>query len=379
MKFKKKLICLINISLIAMSVNATASTNTWRDQEQDCQWSKQGCSTADNALDLRSRERKMIDNLSECQNTIQGCNIRQIQAIEELQGKRATLSLSDVSGVSITGDDLLHLISKNSSDNPKFKSYYVPLNLTKGELLTFAATTSLGLVVFHNDQEIMDFVQETKTEKTEPIADIGNIFGREIVAPLVIGSYFLGVVFENGELKDVGLITVSAGIATALITEGFKKTFSRVRPNSHEGPYEFGKKGNNSFFSGHTSAAFSMATVIAETFKEDHKWVPYVAYGAAALTAYARMHDEKHWASDVLVGAIVGHYVTKIVYRMHKDDEKSKFGLSIYPSYNPVNGDFSIEVKFTGKQAESQFKCAKIAQGPKRTAACIEEVFERAK
>lgn len=382
MNIKNKLISLINVGIISVSVGANQNID-WLSQDyynQNCVWRSEGCvKVEENEIDFRSNAKKILDKLFECKNTIQGCTQDQQEAMDIVHGKGARLNISQVEGRSITGDDLSDMIAKSSSNEVDKKSYYIPLNLTKQELLTFAATTSLGLVVFANDQEIMDFVQETKTEKTQKIADISNLFGRELVAPVAIGSYFLGVVFKNGELKDVGLITVSAQLATGLITEGFKKTFSRVRPNGNEGPYEFGKDGNNSFFSGHTSAAFSLATVISETFKEDHKWVPYVAYGAAALTAYARMHDEKHWGSDVLFGALFGHYVTKMVYRIHKKNGKGNLGLMVYPAYNAITGEFSVQVTFTGKTKEDKFDCEKLPQGREKVTACIEEAFERSK
>ncbi|EQC47735.1 phosphatase PAP2 family protein [Bacteriovorax sp. Seq25_V] len=343
--------------------------------EQKCEWRLEGCVTVDeNSIDFRSSSKRMLDDLFACKNTIEGCTEEQVEAQDVVTGKKQVLSLSDIRGRYIESSTLRDMVDQ--SNDKTGKKYFIPLGLSNSELLMLAATTSLGLVAFHNDQEIMDYIQDTKTEKTQEIADVANLFGKELIPPIALGSYFLGVVFKDGKMKDVGLITVTAGLATQLVTEGFKKSFDRKRPNQEAGPYKFGYEGNNSFFSGHTSGAFSLATVISEVYKEDHAWVPYVAYGVASMTAYARMHDKKHWATDVLAGAVVGHLVTKIVYRMHKNDD-SNGGFIIIPSYDFETGTYMINFAYSPKRPSSPLKCAKMPDGKEKIAACIQEAWER--
>lgn len=117
------------------------------------------------------------------------------------------------------------------------------MKVTNNDSLLLLSALSLGTIIFSADQEIMDFVQNTKSEKTQ----------------------------------QVGLFAVSTGLATQLVTEIFKKSFLRVCPNKIESPYQFGEEGSYSFFSGHTPAAFSLATVIAEVYK-DQPIVPYLSY-----------------------------------------------------------------------------------------------------
>lgn len=291
------------------------------------------------------------------------CTQKELQAMREHEAELSGLSAKEFS----------QLLKKSPDANRP--GYFIPLSLTKEELILLAAGTSLGLVVFSQDEEIMDFIQEHKTVQTEMVETVGNLLGREAIIPIAAGSYFLGVVFKDGKLKQVGLLTVGAGLAAQIVTEAFKVGFSRKRPNENMGPYEFFEKGNKSFFSGHTVGAFSLATVIAETYKEKN-WVPYVAYGLATLTAYARMHDYKHWASDVLAGAIMGHLITKATIRLLKNDS-SAGGFSVYPTINPITGDFMINLEYSEKQKEAPFKCAKLPEGEDKIRACIEEAIAR--
>lgn len=229
---------------------------------------------------------------------------------------------------------------------------YLDLNLSNKELIALAAATSLGLIVFKNDQEIMNYVQETKNEVPSGIEDFGNFVGsRGGNAAIMAGSYFLGVVLKDNQLKKVGIISVAAGVATALVTEAFKDTYGRSRPREGKGPYEFYGEGK-SFFSGHTSSIFSIATVFAEVYGKENPAIPYIAYGVATVTAYARMSSNAHWGSDVLTGAIAGILVTKIVYHyMNKKfvDNKGNQYLSFYPSYDYRTKQVNVTVNFIPK------------------------------
>lgn len=258
--------------------------------------------------------------------------------------------------------------------------YFIPIDIRKEDLKLLAGALSLGVVVFANDRAIMDFVQENKVRELDKVVDSMNFLGGSAgMASIIAGSYFIGAVMKNGELKQVGLFGLGAALATQVVTEVFKVSFGRMRPNNSDNPYDFFEE-DKSFFSGHTSAAFSIATVIAEVYK-DKPLVPYLAYGVAALTAYSRVYDKKHWASDVLAGAVVGHLVTKIFLRTFmKDDGTLPSGLTIVPdiSYDHFgNPAYLVHVSWTpGKKRNKELKCSEYGlQGRDLIRACFEEAL----
>lgn len=255
-------------------------------------------------------------------------------------------------------------------------SYFIPLSLDNQELLILAAATSLGVVAFANDQEIMDVVQENRSETTQRIATVGDMFGSGVgLSAYAAGSYFLGVIFKNNKLKQAGIFVVSASVATAFVGEAVKRIFGRVRPTFGSGPYEFFKNGNKSFYSGHTTQAFTIATVISEMYKEEYPIVPYLAYGMASITAYARMQDKKHWASDVIMGAIAGHLVTKLTLSALNGNEEGRGGLIIYPEYNSKLGELMINFEYTPKEVAQPMKCTNVQNPILRVDACFEEAL----
>jgi hypothetical protein len=65
--------------------------------------------------------------------------------------------------------------------------------------------------------------------------------------------------------------------------------------------------------------------VVAREFRE-HWWVGLLSYGIASCTALSRIHDNNHWATDVLVGSALGSYVGISVVDMHTDEKAEKPG-----------------------------------------------------
>ena len=66
------------------------------------------------------------------------------------------------------------------------------------------------------------------------------------------------------------------------------------------------KTSDGSFPSGHTAGAFSVATVFATRYR-NHKWVPYVANGAAGLIGLSTVTSSGHFPSEVFLGAAIGY------------------------------------------------------------------------
>ncbi len=314
--------------------------------------------------DLNLDYGSIVQEIKACRKSIMGCTAEQELQIAEIDGKV------------LNSYDLNSYLSQDTQ-----KSYFIPLALDNKELLTLAAATSLGVIAFHNDQEIMDVVQNHKSNITAPIASVGNFLGSNAIVPLVAGSYFLGVYYQNDKLKQVALFTVGASIAQGIVTTAVKNVAGRARPYAGKGPDSFFNSGKNdtSFYSGHTAEAFTIATVISEMYKEDYPIVPWVAYGVASITAYARVHDQAHWASDVIIGAVAGHLLTKLALSAMNGNKEDRGGLLIYPSIDINTGTLTVNAEWTPKEKERPLKCAKMPDGEAKIHACFEEALSSKK
>lgn len=177
------------------------------------------------------------------------------------------------------------------------------------------------------DEDIQRAVQRNRNGTLDDIFSNVQGFGNEY-APGVIGAFYLGgMVFDDPQAKSVALDATSASIiASGLILYPLKLTVGRARPGSNEGAYHFAPfSGHDSFPSGHTTEAFTLATVISEHYHS--LWVDVACYGIASAVGYARLEQNDHWASDVLAGAAIGTFVGHLVVHVNHN----RWGLAIQP------------------------------------------------
>jgi membrane-associated phospholipid phosphatase len=158
----------------------------------------------------------------------------------------------------------------------------------------------------------------------EYIADPGSI---------VIGSslYLIGRFTNHPGIEDLGWHGTEAvllGAGTAWFLKGLA---GRARPyvtgdtTAHDFKLGGGFTNGNrqSFPSGHTTAAFAAASAVvseAERGWPGHFWLVAPAmYGGATLVGLSRMYHDKHWASDVALGAAIGTFSgLKVVRYAHE-------------------------------------------------------------
>ncbi|MEO6595348.1 MAG: phosphatase PAP2 family protein [Planctomycetota bacterium] len=132
-----------------------------------------------------------------------------------------------------------------------------------------------------------------------------------------IGLGVLGTGFALGQLAGgdrAGSLEVlfESFLVVDGVTEILKHGVQRDRP---------GDGSSDSFPSGHTSFAFTMATYIARSVDDlGDAWytkLGYLAYVPAAYVGIDRSEANRHYPSDVAFGAFLGLVLTNIVYDAH--------------------------------------------------------------
>lgn len=126
-------------------------------------------------------------------------------------------------------------------------------------------------------------------------------------APIVqmYASDIFGVTSRNHWFDQTKNLFIST-MVTSAVTTFLKKQVAKERPGD---PSQL-----NSFPSGHTSMAFVSAAVLYEEFIDTSPLLAYSGYLFAITTGSLRMMNNKHYLSDVLVGAGIGILTTRLVY-----------------------------------------------------------------
>lgn len=213
----------------------------------------------------------------------------------------------------------LHTIGTGYADAGKCTTS--PFHWKGNDWLKFVALGATGLALHQLDVPLNKMAYNNDSRLMRDFGNafdpIGNLF---YVLPAIGGTYLISHLAGNEELSGLAITAGKAVmIANTFVTYGkvlaHRHRPSEENPNRWDGPRLDLK--NASFFSSHTTTAFSLATVIASTYA-DHKWVPPVAYTMASIIGVSRIAAHDHWATDVFVGAVVGYSVGKLVYKLNR-------------------------------------------------------------
>lgn len=240
--------------------------------------------------------------------------------------------------------DLNHQVFKNTRPRTWGLGALLPLlvvSVLRGESLP-AAGDSLNWME-KADARIKKFVESHGSNAADRVFDWARWMGDWRVYLGVTAAFYAGREDEMGELA------LKAGAINGAATESLRYVVGRVRPRDAESPGSY-RIGGHAFPSGHTSAAFALATALDETYG-----VGYVTYPAAALTGMSRLYHGGHWFSDTLMGAGIGIASAKAV-ALH--DERGVDFEDSSEVYAEAFGAFTV----------ADLIATRLEKGPARTA-----------
>jgi membrane-associated phospholipid phosphatase len=140
------------------------------------------------------------------------------------------------------------------------------------------------------------------------------------------GLFLLGHLQSDDQKRETGILAGEAAIGALADTEIFKYAAGRERPFTGSGTGRF-FVGGDSFPSVHSSVSWAIASVIAHEYPGP--LTQLLAYGTAGGVSAARWAGHKHFASDVIIGAALGWYMGRQVYRAHShygDADMARYG-----------------------------------------------------
>jgi len=184
----------------------------------------------------------------------------------------------------------------------------LPLALTAGALALGTRIDSATRVwmVTHERTAVMRMLTPTREGFPVPAYELGS---GQYLLPLSAALYLAGRLSHSVNLRDAGLGCAAGHLSSLGIRSIAYSLVSRARPRITPHPLDVGVPGSHdwfwhSFFSGHIANSMACASFLG------HRYSLGIAeplpYAYAAVIGLGRMADGEHWASDTMLGAIVG-------------------------------------------------------------------------
>lgn len=224
----------------------------------------------------------------------------------------------------------------------------------------------------HFDEEIDSRIRLVKYENrfifdvSPQVTEMGDYYGYITLA--AFGGYSL--LFHDYKAYRTSLLASQAAITAGLWVRAGKMLTGRMRPGAVYkdkvytsdhwfGPFaQFDKSkyngrgiaGFDAFPSGHTAAAFAMATVFAREYRETPV-IPVFMYSLAGIVGVTRLIEHEHYASDVFLGAVTGYLCARQVIRTEdklfdRKQRKRRSYAQIAPYYQQGFGGFTLCVQY---------------------------------
>lgn len=212
-----------------------------------------------------------------------------------------------------------------------------PLHFDSEDFLMTGIICGITALSFTFDNPIRKEVKTIHSSSMDNVTNVGKKLGAGEYGLALSGVLYLGGQFtQERELRKTGLMLAEAIFLNGITTELLKIVIGRSRPSAEEGfdldPFKISLNDDeNSLPSGHTSTAFTIATVLSERI--DNIFASVALYSFAGLTAFERIYSDRHWFSDTVLGAAIGTIVGLKVVKLNSEYESqsSSFKLNVAP------------------------------------------------
>jgi hypothetical protein len=210
------------------------------------------------------------------------------------------------------------------------------LTIRQAKVGAYAVLVTVALVPF--DHRLLAQMQSPRLQKEDDLHTVANrlsFMGGP--GPFLVGAALMAV-GSAGEIDGAAAagarVTKSVLLAAAITALG-KGIAGRALPGvKTRHSFSFGRGFHDAngpfvaFPSGHTAAAFALATVLtAEAENSSYAWSRFVrpvAYTAASGVAIARVYQHTHWVSDLPLAAVIGMWSGSVVESRRKKLVASK-------------------------------------------------------
>lgn len=201
-------------------------------------------------------------------------------------------------------------------------------------------TVVVGGAISVFDSRLSVGLQRVGGDDMSAPSTVGSFIGGPV--PLALGAAFYagGRLSGNGFVQQTGREVMRAVLISGGMTALVKGAVGRARPFAAPGDPDVFSPGHGftngslaSFPSGHTSAAFATATVLARELNAAHPGgrllTNTLLFGGATFVGFSRVYQQQHWPSDVVAGAALGA-ITGYEVVSHARGDRSPIGHRLF-------------------------------------------------
>jgi membrane-associated phospholipid phosphatase len=189
----------------------------------------------------------------------------------------------------------------------------VPFSLNTTTMKWNALVVGATGVLIANDESVLHQVSPSWHKTSIDISN-ATVYGLGATAG---GILVTGLIAHDEHATETGIRSAEATADSVILYTALKAILARQRPYTAAGDGKFfsGNWTSGSFPSGHSTLAWTLATVVAHEYPN---WpVRLLMYGAATAVSTTRVTGGVHFPSDVFSGAVIGFGVGTFV--SHKD------------------------------------------------------------
>jgi membrane-associated phospholipid phosphatase len=212
-----------------------------------------------------------------------------------------------------------------------------PLRWGEADWLWFGGSLAAIGVAHQFDGDVRKHF--TANERGPPSTNTHDLQDALPAAAMFVGTWgYANLISDQWGRREAGTMFEAAALSvgTAYV---LKFAAGRQRPDQTTDPNQW-EAGGSSFPSVHTTAAFAIGTVLAESGNDEYRWLRRVlGYGAAGFTVYERLKHNAHWLSDTVAGAALGTATARFAMN-RSDGAKQGANITVSPLYHGLMFNF---------------------------------------
>ena len=225
------------------------------------------------------------------------------------------------------------------------KAYYTaPLHWDTRDWEFFGGALATIAVAHHYDTQVRTHYVGGSTSPLGP-KESGELSDALPGAALLIGTWgYASLIGSNAGKGEAWNMFESAGLSL-VSAYALKYVVRRPGPDATTDSNRW-FSGGSSFPSEHTTLAFAIGTVLAESGNPEFRWIRRtIGYGVGFGTAYLRLKHNAHWRSDTVAGGALGMATAHFVMnRSAQREEQEGTEMSLVPVHGGVMLAFSTNL-----------------------------------